>query len=211
MREFEELKAGILSILNEKGNPIGVGFLIANNLGVTCRHVISDIVSSSSSGREIEVEFPFLDPKNKYRAQVIFWEDGKEIDLSGIKLLDAMPPGGKALHLADVENATGHEFITYGFPSDHNDGVWAQGVLMSEIAKSGWIQLEDTKAQGIRIQEGFSGAPVWDKQLGGVVGIIVAAKKDETEKMAFCIPAKALLARPEFEDLITVPQTFRLN
>jgi hypothetical protein len=50
------------------------------------------------------------------------------------------------------------------------------------------IQIEATKGTGFRIQHGFSGAPVWDVQKQGVVGMIVAVERDPTAKVAFCIP-----------------------
>lgn len=53
--------------------------------------------------------------------------------------------------------------------------------------------MEDIKAQGYAVQPGFSGAPVWDEELQGVVGMAVAAeKKREEAKAAFMIPTAVL-------------------
>ncbi len=58
---------------------------------------------------------------------------------------------------------------------------------------NGWVQIEDIKAQGQAVQPGFSGAPIWDEVLQGVVGMAVAAdKKREETKTAFMIPSTIL-------------------
>jgi WD40 repeat protein len=49
------------------------------------------------------------------------------------------------------------------------------------------------KETGYRLEEGFSGAPVWDERLEGVAGMAVAAEKKRTEaKAAFIIPTSLL-------------------
>jgi hypothetical protein len=69
---------------------------------------------------------------------------------------------------------------------------------MLEREATGWIQIEDTKVTGHRVAPGFSGAPVWDEQLGGAVGMVVASDADHTTKAAFIIPTSALIdAWPE--------------
>jgi hypothetical protein len=56
------------------------------------------------------------------------------------------------------------------------------------------VQLEDVKGPGYRLEEGFSGAPVWDEKLQAVVGMAVAAEKKRTEaKAAFIIPTSLLV------------------
>ena len=54
--------------------------------------------------------------------------------------------------------------------------------------------IEDVKQAGYRLEEGFSGAPVWDETLQGVAGMAVAAEKQRPEaKAAFIIPANVLI------------------
>ena len=52
--------------------------------------------------------------------------------------------------------------------------------------------MEDLKATGHRVQPGFSGGTIWDEDLEGVVGMVVAAD-DAATKVAYMIPAKVLL------------------
>ena len=41
------------------------------------------------------------------------------------------------------------------------------------MTANGWLQIEDSKAQGYAVVPGFSGSPVWDEQADGVVGLVV--------------------------------------
>jgi tetratricopeptide (TPR) repeat protein len=65
-------------------------------------------------------------------------------------------------------------------------------VLRARIG-GGWVQIEDLKEPGYWVQPGFSGTPIWDEQLNGVVGIAVAADRDRTTKAGFMIPARELI------------------
>ena len=85
-----------------------------------------------------------------------------------------------------------HPVRVFGFPSGHNDGVWATGVLRGELG-NGWIQMEAVNVPGYQVEPGFSGAPVWDETLSGVVGMAVAAERQRLAvKAAFMIPTKVL-------------------
>ncbi|NEO53584.1 MAG: trypsin-like peptidase domain-containing protein [Okeania sp. SIO3B5] len=85
-----------------------------------------------------------------------------------------------------------HPIRIFGFPKGHNDGIWVSGILRDLTGKN-WLQIEDVKVSGYQVEKGFSGAPVWDEQLAGVVGMAVAAEtKRENTKAAFLISTKVL-------------------
>jgi hypothetical protein len=48
--------------------------------------------------------------------------------------------------------------------------------------------MEDVKSTGARIEGGFSGTPVWDEDLGGVVALVVAEDREVAARRAYCIP-----------------------
>jgi len=108
-----------------------------------------------------------------------------------------------------TEEFWNHPFQVFGFPSKRDEGIWASGVLRDCLA-NGWVQMEDIKAQGYAVQPGFSGAPVWDEKLQGVVGMAVAAeKKREDAKAAFMIPL-AIMAQA-WEELQPLIQPIELT
>ncbi|MCP4360240.1 MAG: trypsin-like peptidase domain-containing protein, partial [Chloroflexi bacterium] len=83
-------------------------------------------------------------------------------------------------------------FRAFGFPAGFDDGVWASGRILAPQA-AGWLQVEDTKATGYFVQPGFSGGPVWDEQVGGIVGMSVAADTRQSVRAAFVLPVAALV------------------
>lgn len=70
----------------------------------------------------------------------------------------------------------------------------------------GWIQVEDIKEPGHRIEQGYSGGPVWDENLNAVVGMIVATENHPLTKVAFVIPISVLMRSwPELNEVVEVP------
>ncbi|MEH2066567.1 MAG: hypothetical protein V7K50_30590 [Nostoc sp.] len=56
------------------------------------------------------------------------------------------------------------------------------------------MQIEVKSENSYRLQEGFSGTPVWNQKLGRVAGMAVAAEKQRQDvKVAFIIPTKVVL------------------
>jgi KaiC/GvpD/RAD55 family RecA-like ATPase len=93
----------------------------------------------------------------------------------------------------------------FGFPRGNEGGTWASGTLLDRQA-AGWVQIEDVKETGYRVQPGFSGTPVWDDDLEGVVGMVVAAEARAEIKAAFTIPTDVLLGSwPEMDQLAPLP------
>ena len=65
---------------------------------------------------------------------------------------------------------------------------------------------EQLKETGYRVQPGFSGTPVWDDDLEGVVGMVVAAEARAEIRAAFTIPTDVLLESwPEMDQLAPLP------
>ena len=54
----QSLDASLIRIFDPHGKPVGVGFMIANRLAVTCAHVLGQL-----NPDEIKVDFPRL-PEN---------------------------------------------------------------------------------------------------------------------------------------------------
>src|SRR5205085_2176204 len=99
--------------------------------------------------------------------------------------------GTAVVRLVVAEDLWDHTFRAFGFPNYHDQGVWASGKLRAREA-TGWVQIEDIKAVGKRVQQGFSGGAVWDEQLDGVVGMVVAANEDAS-RVAYIIPTNMLI------------------
>lgn len=198
---FQAFKASIARIYHSNGAVIGAGFLVSGEYVLTCAHVITQALSLPQNTKEmpndlIELDFPLIAPGNKLKAQVSFWQpvSSTELveDIAGLKLNSQLLNTVQPPRLVEAEDSWEHPIRIFGFPKGHNDGIWASGVLRDVTGKN-WLQIEDIKESGYQVEKGFSGAPVWDEQLAGVVGMAVAAEtKRENTKAAFLISTKVL-------------------
>jgi vWA-MoxR associated protein C-terminal domain/vWA-MoxR associated protein middle region (VMAP-M) 1/Trypsin-like peptidase domain len=207
MSDFEGFKSSIARIFSGK-TVIGAGFLIADRYLITCAHVVTAALKLPRNTLElpvgnVEFDFPLLAPGQRVIARAVFWrpvqpgqvgEDQAVLEIS----VATLPQGTQSVEVVAADQPWGHPFRIFGFPQDRDDGIWASGVLRDYQAAQ-WVQMEDITAQGYPIESGFSGAPVWDEALGGVVGMAVAAERDREEaKAAFMIPTRQLDKAQQF-------------
>ncbi|NEQ08611.1 MAG: trypsin-like peptidase domain-containing protein [Moorea sp. SIO4E2] len=201
--DFNAHKSSIIRLFNQD-QVVGIGFLVSEHYALTCAHVVAealliDSTTQSSPEGDINVDFPLLNG-TKFSARVVCWhpesplEDSEEAieDIAVLKL-DNLPAFAHPTRVILSENIATNPFKVFGCPKKVSFGVWATGVLSDQNAKQ-WFQLEDPKVTGYGIEAGFSGSPVWNEKLQGVVGMVVAAdRKRETAKVAFMIPTQILV------------------
>ncbi|MEH2171258.1 trypsin-like peptidase domain-containing protein [Nostoc sp.] len=205
---IQTFRSAIARIFHANGAVVGVGFLVSGqtrNYILTCAHVVTSALSLpedivEAPNNDIFLDFPLIASGQQLKAKVVFWQPvvsnastSEPEDIAGLQIEGQLPKETQAIQLIRANNIWQHPFRIFGFPNGHNDGVWATGVLRDGQGK-GWVQLEDNKVTGYRIEPGFSGAPIWDETLVGVVGMAVAAeKRREDIKTAFMIPAYVLI------------------
>lgn len=192
------LSPSIVRIRTTSGGIAGAGYLTTNSLICTCAHVVADALGIDRTTQEkpntavVTLDFPFLGSEIYY-ASIEEWQPINPNDGSGdiavLRLSEdtPLPPRARPARLLTNHTFSGRRFGVYGFPQGHKNGVFAQGELGPRLSH-GWIQIEDTKVTGFRIQRGFSGAPVWDVGGEGVVGMVVAAESDSVTRVGFLIP-----------------------
>ena len=182
---------------------MGAGFLASEDGHMlTCAHVVAAALRMNEKDMvykpqgTVHLDFPFLD-NGARTAHVELWLplSGPSTNLSGdiavLQLATAPPSEAQSARLIVEKDMYGHAFRTYGFPQGHDAGVWAYGELRDQLG-NGWLQVEDTTETGRRIEYGFSGGPVQDQKTGRIVGMVVAATRDRTEKVGFVIPTEVL-------------------
>ena len=199
---FQIFRSAIARIYNTNGKVVGAGFLVSQQHLVTCAHVVTaslGIVTNTQDSPDgiIEFDFPLIAPGQKVKAKVVFWQpvnpgQSKE-DIAGLQIEETLPIGVSPVQLVTTSNYWQHKFRIFGFPQGHDTGVWADGELR-DLQATRWIQIEAIKVPGYQIEPGFSGSPMWDESLQGVVGMAVAAeKKREGVKAAFMMPTTVLV------------------
>ncbi|MGH8910074.1 MAG: trypsin-like peptidase domain-containing protein, partial [Egibacteraceae bacterium] len=212
----EGATTAIVRLHDAGGRVVGSGVLVGAREVVTCAHVISDALGQTAGdplGAVVMLDFPLVAPRVYVSATVVVWQppradgagdiaglvladaplaDGTG-DVAGLVLADAPPAGVRPARLVTGGELWGRSVRVFGFPAHHDEGVWVAGVLRARQG-AGWVQIEDAAGHAFRVERGFSGAPVWDDESGGVVGIIVAVEPSPAVRAAFLIPADALVA-----------------
>ncbi|KAA5833645.1 hypothetical protein F1721_15365 [Saccharopolyspora hirsuta] len=155
----DELPARSLVRLVSGAHLLGTGFVLTGDLIATCEHVIGAHETATA-------EFRLLGGASC--AVEVVARDA-EADVAVLRMVD--PPDGALPAPVRLDDLRDQRFRTLGFTAAEPDGVWVEGRLVGRSG-SGRIQVR-TDAHGERIEPGFSGAPVWDEQLRGVVGMVV--------------------------------------
>jgi len=202
-----QLENCIVRIRTTNDEIVGAGFLAGEKFVVTCAHVISNALGIPQTPEMptsiISLDFPLLAGKPQCSAKVVHWQpihpDGSG-DIAGLELVD-VPSAARPPRLAN--SMWGKEFTTFGFPREHNEGVYARGQTLGKQG-NGFVQLEGTTTTGISIEKGFSGSPVWDIKRQAVVGMVVANDTRLPLKIAFMIPATTLT---DSWNALAIPET----
>lgn len=180
--------------------------LVSNEYLVTCSHVVASALglppeTIEAPKQRVKLDFPFIEGE-KLEAEIKFWlpykswktiSNNEITDIAGLKLSGTITNSTESIRLVSPDSLYDHPFKVIGFPTGHHNGIWANGVLKDSLA-NGLIQMEGVKAQGYSLKEGFSGAPIWDEEEKGVVGMAVAAETNEQRKVAFLLPTQLLFS-----------------
>lgn len=159
---------------------MGGGMFCPDGHVVTCAHVVSK--TGEPPDGPVYVEFQHADKHEPIPAVLAAdgWHPPSKDDggvhgdvailrLEGPVPAQAAPP---PLRSSPAGAVVAHSFHTYGYPDRHTlGGVPARGQIVGH-AEFEWLSLE-AGAVGQGLDRGFSGSPVWDVELGGVVGIVV--------------------------------------
>ena len=180
---IQSLKNGIARIQHPNGAVVGAGFLVTDRHLLTCAHVVTAALALPQTTQEkpddaVGLSFPLRMDDQKQTAKVIAWHPVNPGESSeDIAVLElSRPHPFEPAHAVSISDYWNHPLRIFGFPKGHDDGVWATGTLRDQRG-NGWIQLDTLVAQDRTIEPGFSGAPIWDEQVDGVVGMAVAAEK----------------------------------
>src|SRR5215471_15716705 len=175
-----QLKAAIVRIFATQGYIVGMGFLVSERAVLSCAHVITAALHIAEDTPDaptatILLDFPLIAPDHYLHAHISFWQPPQPNgggDIAVLQLDDTLPAGAEAIGLVSAEDMWNRTFRAFGFPGGHDAGVWAPGTLRDRQT-TGWVQIEQSSTTGYRVQQGFSGGPVWDEELDGVVGMVV--------------------------------------
>lgn len=179
------LKEAVVRILDQDEYLVGAGVLLADRRIVTTAQVVnmalkidpwvgmpSGLVAGSSKFQPfIQIEFPylvegFLLKARTHRYYPALYDNSG--DLAELELLDELPKKPSPVKMVASDRLFNHRISVVGFrPRSH---YILNGELLG-IDRSGWIRYHLETSQSYRA-EGLRGAPIWDEQLKGMVGLI---------------------------------------
>ncbi|GAA4620250.1 trypsin-like peptidase domain-containing protein [Saccharopolyspora hordei] len=136
---------------------LGAGFRVAPDVVAPCAHVVdgaADLVADS----------PLLGTRG-HAVEVL--EQDEALDVALLRLAEP-PPGALPAPARISGDVADHRFRTVGFPHDVPDGVRVTGRLLGAQG-AGLVPMAVDPGLW-HVDPGFSGAPVWDEALAGVVG-----------------------------------------
>ena len=206
---IDDYEKAIARIFDHQGHVIGTGFLVAPGYVLTCAHVVLQAIddqfdaenndaSVAPVGAIITLDFPMTNANgDMIQAEVVAWRPYRidRDDIAGLKLLAETPQQSNPMPMirctwTDIQ---AQRHAVYGFANDNGDRT--DDYKPKSSAPGGRFQLRragDDPSDEM-IQAGFSGAPVWNYDRGGVIGMVATAalSKDQRSK-AFAISTESL-------------------
>ncbi len=179
---------------------------------MTCAHVIQQVVGPTAGSGPGEARIA-LDHPGSLSGEVSYasvlpggWAppDEGRADVAVLGLEAPAPADCAPARLRPCGPARGRDVRLFGQSTAEPPGLWVTSRLVGAGGLSpDWVQLDGSGLGGAWVLGGFSGAGVVDGH-GDVIGIVVAALRDETARIAWMIPVEALVRYcPLLTDAVT--------
>jgi WD40 repeat protein len=205
------------------GRPVGVAFLIPGRLLLTCSHVVSAIAGLPDdqplpATYPVTVDFPLL-PGHPVAAATVHFSvpvaDDNSGDVAVLRLTEQPPADAVPLRILESDDLAGHRWRAFGFPrypgpnGSKDAGIWTRGTIEGREG-TGWWQLTCDEQAGFPLAGGFSGAPVWDEEYQGVIGVVVAVEGDQRRRTGYALTVESLAREwPQLRSRLLADSPFR--
>jgi len=195
---IDACKASIARIFSHSGNRvIGAGFLVSETHLFSCTHIVAQALgipedTSEATAGAVYLDFPFAAPGHMLLAHVVCWRPRGNEHITVLELENMLPDHVQYGPFILVEDIWKHDLQVFGFPTRRKAGQWPLDELQ-DTESIHWIQMKDSRTLGIHVDADFSGMPVWDEQEGGIIGMVLAGRKQSKINGAEIIPTLALL------------------
>lgn len=212
-RASERHAAGVVRIFGPEGSAVGAGLLVDSEHIVTCAHVAAVACGSCRRSQElptgtIMVDFPAIRAAHEPLRAHVLQEGWRPIspdesgDVAVLELAEPLPVGAAPPPLLRPPDTVGRKVIAEGFPIGYTGAITSKNIVVADAGPAReWIQLELNGENGFAIEEGYSGAPLWDPVAGAVLGIALGT--DASDRGAFMLATRTLAkAWPRLSDSI---------
>ncbi|MCX8067093.1 MAG: trypsin-like peptidase domain-containing protein, partial [Anaerolineae bacterium] len=197
----------LVRVFSGSGAVVGAGFLAAPRIALTCAHVVRAASGVVEAGAAVSVDFPFL--KTSRLSAVVLRADAEK-DIAVLRLEADLPADACPAPLVSAPEIRDHPSRAFGFMEGHPEGIWARGILRGPIGDVGWLQIDADPTSAYFVEPGFSGGPLWDDEVHGIVGMVVTKEKSPRIRAAFCIPTRQLVDFwPDLAECAVPPNPYR--
>jgi len=156
----------------------GTGFVVAEDLAVTCAHVVEAL--NVKPGEQVRLTFHI---GGTMEAEVLTDGWHPEGDIAFLRLSTSLPEGVIPALLGNSDKCNGHAYIALGYPEDGDvQARWPQGNIGGLVPVDGWA-FDLLQLQGAEVDKGMSGAPVLDVITGQVVGMLTRVRTLENRQL----------------------------
>lgn len=109
------LPASVAQVLDPSGTVAGAGFLVADDILVTCAHVVE--AAGGGPGGSLQLSFPHLEGAPRTQGLVLeaAWRAPDTEDVAFVRL-SSPPAGATTLPLGSAAGLRGHQVRSFGFP-----------------------------------------------------------------------------------------------
>ena len=160
--------------------PSGAGVLVTAEHVLTCAHVVAGS-DTARPERPVHVWMQHADkPHEPVPADVVAWSQQDDLDVAVLRLRAPLPARAMPAPIAGTApgspGVVGHAVGATGYPKHTNDaGSTWRGQVTG--VQAGMLELRAEDVVGFELESGFSGGPLWDRELGGLVGIVVGRER----------------------------------
>ncbi|WP_299534330.1 serine protease [uncultured Streptomyces sp.] len=178
------------------GEIVGAGILLGPDHVLTCAHVVD------GAGARITAEFvgapghgvpsvPARVDGDAYVPETLDADLDPRGDVALLRL-DTPRPASEAARLHRLSAPDRHVRM-YGFPLDHNGGIWFRATLVGGCGRDGQVQMSPA-SPGELASPGCSGAGVADSLTHRVVGMVLSGQRDQHGNLfSYMTPAETIV------------------
>ncbi|GHA20213.1 hypothetical protein GCM10010372_20240 [Streptomyces tauricus] len=218
MGELDAATAGRLRVRSPDGVVHGGGLLLTGTTAVTCAHVVAIALMGGRSNAaaspadpprgHVLVERPaesgrpgvsgtaevtdggwFAGPLAGPFAGEDRTDPASRTDLAVLTLSRPLPHGTRTAVPGRCPPSDGRTLRVFGYPKQAPHGIWVSARLVGAGGPCPvWRQLDVVADSGVGVEQGFSGAGVWDPRSERMVGLVTAAFSRGGARVAWMLP-----------------------
>ncbi|MCX5397208.1 serine protease [Streptomyces sp. NBC_00102] len=178
------------------GEIAGAGILLSADHVLTCAHVVGGAGAVLTAefvgapGHGVPAVLARVDG-DAYVPEALDEDGDPGGDVALLRLEKSRPPGD-AVRLHRL-SAPDRRVRMYGFPLDHNGGIWFRATVVGGCGRDGQVQMSPA-SPGEVASPGCSGAGVADSLTGEVIGMVLSGQRDQHGNLySYMTPAETIV------------------